>query len=286
MTSRFLDPKNDIAFKKVFGTEQNKDILIHFLNDVLGFKGKHAIKTVEFLQTVQDPEIAEKKQSIVDILCQDALGVKYIIEMQVTKTKGFEKRAQYYAAKAYCQQADQGSQYQDLKEVIFIAIADCIIFPEKTNYISRHILLDPETHEHDLKDFSFTFIELPKFKKEKPEELKTFLEKWCYFFKYAGRTGSEEFLKIIGKDRVIRKAYKMLNRYYWDEQELYRYEREQRRIRDEMAILEQRLDDATEKGREEMKRYFVQKLMASGMSMEQITELLAHSDEISSVETT
>ena len=115
MISKFLDPKNDFAFKKIFGSEKNKDILIHFLNDILGFTGNQQIQSVRFLSTIQDPDIALKKQSLVDVLCQDVEGVKYIIEMQVATTKGFEKRAQYYAAKAYSQQANKGGEYADLK---------------------------------------------------------------------------------------------------------------------------------------------------------------------------
>ena len=101
---------------------------------------------------------------------------------QVAPTKGFEKRAQYYAAKAYSRQLSSGQEedgkYQNLKEVIFIAIADCIIFKDKTEYKSDHVILDKNSHEHDLQDFSFTFIELPKFKKTNISELNTILEKW------------------------------------------------------------------------------------------------------------
>jgi hypothetical protein len=68
------------------------------LNDILGFTGLAAIQDVEFLATILDPEIASKKQSIVDVLCKDSQGSRYIIEIQFTKTKGFEKRVQYYAA--------------------------------------------------------------------------------------------------------------------------------------------------------------------------------------------
>ena len=67
MITKFLDPKNDVAFKKIFGTERNQDILIHFLNDMIVFKEKKPIKQVTFLKTVQDPEIAVKKTSIVVI---------------------------------------------------------------------------------------------------------------------------------------------------------------------------------------------------------------------------
>ncbi|KJV74963.1 Rpn family recombination-promoting nuclease/putative transposase, partial [Orientia tsutsugamushi] len=90
--SRFLDPKNDVAFKKIFGSEKNKDILIHFLNDILLFEGNRKIIEVEFLGTILDADIASKKESIVDVLCKDKNGAQYIIEMQVDPTQGFEKR--------------------------------------------------------------------------------------------------------------------------------------------------------------------------------------------------
>jgi predicted transposase/invertase (TIGR01784 family) len=66
--SKFLDPKNDVAFKKIFGSEKHKDILIHFINDILELEGNNQIEDVEFLSPIQDAEIASKKQSIVDVL--------------------------------------------------------------------------------------------------------------------------------------------------------------------------------------------------------------------------
>ncbi|WP_341813912.1 Rpn family recombination-promoting nuclease/putative transposase [Wolbachia endosymbiont (group A) of Lasioglossum villosulum] len=249
--SKFLDPKNDVSFKRIFGTEKNKDILIHFLNDILGFTGKNEIKDIEFLSTIQDPDIAAKKQSIVDVLCRDSTGAQYICEMQVAKTKGFEKRAQYYAAKAYSRQADKGDQYHNLKEIIFIAIADCVLFPNKSEYKSKHTIRDEDTNEHDLKDFYFIFIELPKFPKNKEDQLENIVEKWVYFFRYADETSEEELEKIIGSDVIIKKAYEELNRFNWSEKEFIAYEQEIKRILDEQAVLAQKLDDATEKGREE-----------------------------------
>ncbi|WP_245611115.1 Rpn family recombination-promoting nuclease/putative transposase [Wolbachia endosymbiont (group A) of Nomada flava] len=240
-----------LSFKRIFGTEKNKDILIHFLNDILGFTGKSAIQDIEFLSTIQDPDIASKKQSIVDVLCRDENGLQVIVEMQVAKTKGFEKRAQYYAAKAYSRQADKGDQYHDLKEIIFIAIADCILFPDKSEYKSKHTIRDEDTNEHDLKDFYFIFIELPKFPKTKEDQLSSIVEKWVYFFRYADETSEEELERIIGSDLIIKRAYEELNRFNWSEKEFIAYEQEIKRIRDEQAVLAQKLDDATEKGREE-----------------------------------
>jgi predicted transposase/invertase (TIGR01784 family) len=134
--SKFLDAKDSYAFKCIFGTEKNKDILVHLLNDILGLTGEAKIKDVKFLNPVLNPDIASQKESIVDVLYRDSKGIQTIVEMQVARTTGFEKRAQYYATGAYFSQADVGGKYQDLKEVIFIAIIDFVLFPEDSEHIS------------------------------------------------------------------------------------------------------------------------------------------------------
>jgi predicted transposase/invertase (TIGR01784 family) len=241
--SKYLDPKNDIAFKKIFGTEKNKDILLHFLNDILGFSEDNHIIDIEFLSPILAPKIAVKKQSIVDVLCKDKKGIKYIIEMQVTKSRGFEKRAQYYASQVYGNQANIGDEYHGLKEIIFIAIADCIIFPNKSHYKSDHVILDKATYEHDLKDFYFTFIELPKFTKSK-EELSSIEEKWCYFFKHAHETTEVELQNVIGSDTIIHRAYSALDQFHWTEDELANYEELKRIHMDNKAAMAQQIYEA------------------------------------------
>ncbi len=261
--SKFLDPRNDVAFKRIFGSEKNKDILIHFIDDIMGFQSNSKIKEVTFLSPIQNPEIAYKKQSVVDVLCKDSNGVQIIVEMQISPSKGFEKRAQYYEAKAYSRQLNQGTSedglYANLKEVIFIAISDYSIFPEKQDYLSHHVILDKITYEHDLKDFSFTFIELPKFKIEKIEKLTTIIEKWCYFFKYAHETSESDLKKIIGSDIVIEQAYEALNQFNWTEEELLSYEQELKRVWDNRAAESYALEMAEKMGME--------KGMEKGMEM-------------------
>ena len=253
--TKFLDPKNDIAFRRIFGSEKNKDILIHFINDVLELKGSDRIKEVTFLPTIQEPEIASKKQSIVDVLCKDENGVQLIIEMQVSPQEGFEKRAQYYAAKAYSRQLnkgkEEGARYIDLKSVIFIAISDNIIFKDKVFYKSDHIILDKDSYAHDLKDFSFTFIELPKFKITDINLLTNIIEKWCYFFKHANETSESDLRKIIGSDQVIERAYEELNQFNWTEEELLTYEQETKRIMDNKASEDYLIKTAKAEGKSE-----------------------------------
>ncbi|WP_353277469.1 Rpn family recombination-promoting nuclease/putative transposase [Wolbachia endosymbiont (group B) of Villa cingulata] len=273
--SKFLDARNDIAFRRIFGTEKNKDILIHFLNDILGLTDDNKIKDVSFLSPIQDPVIASQKQSIVDVLCVDSTGIKTIIEMQVAKTTGFEKRAQYYAAKAYSSQADVGDQYHDLKGVIFIAIADFILFPNKLAYKSDHVTFDKMTFEHDLRDFSFTFIELPKFKKRE-DQLENIVEKWCYFFKHAGETSEEDLKKIIGSDLIIGRAYDELNQYNWSKEERLAYDQAKKRTDDYLSSLEEKLHEGIQighqKGRKEREIEVAKNLLKAGVSIDIIAQ--------------
>ena len=292
--TKFLDPKNDIAFRRIFGSEKNKDILIHFINDVLELKGGDKVKEVTFLSTIQIPEIAAKKQSIVDVLCKDENGVQIIVEMQVSPQAGFEKRAQYYAAKAYSRQLEkgqkEGARYIDLKAVIFIAISDNIIFPEKVFYKSDHVILDKDTYTHDLKDFSFTFIELPKFKITDINLLTNIIEKWCFFFKHADETSEADLRKLIGSDQVIERAYEELNQFNWTETELLTYEQETKRIMDNRAAddykllqmqkmieeVEAKVIKAEIKGKAEGKAErdieIAKKMLAKGKSVSEIVE--------------
>ncbi|MBA3814011.1 MAG: Rpn family recombination-promoting nuclease/putative transposase [Alphaproteobacteria bacterium] len=243
------ETKNDYAFKTIFGTERNKDILIHFINDMITFKEKKPIVDVTFLKATQAPEVNVLKTSLVDILCRDEAGHQYIVEMQVAKERGFEKRAQYYAAKAYISQTRVGDEYHELKEVIFLAITDFVMFPNKKMFKSDHVILDNETHENDLIGFSFTFLELPKFNKY-INELQDVVEKWMYFFKHANETSEKDLPKIIGNDNVIEKAYEALNRCSWNEQQLFSYDQQEKYDWSHQGTLDAAYDDGVEKGME------------------------------------
>ena len=274
--TKFLDPKNDFAFKRIFGSEKNKDILIHFINDMLCFIGDKKITQVQFLKPSQDPDILSKKQSILDVLCTDPSGRQYIVEMQVAKTAGFEQRAQYYAAKAYSNQLNAGENYNQLKEIIFVSITDFVMFPDKKNYKSDHVILDKITYDHDLKDFSFTFLELPKFNKT-IDQLSNMIEKWTYFFKHAEETTEADLKKIIGNDQIIERAYAALNRFSLSQNELFTYDAEEKRIRDEAAALEQALSDAKTTGLTEGENLATHRIaktmLQEGFSVEKISKM-------------
>ena len=115
----FADPKTDFAFKRIFGSEDHKDVLVAFLNNMLDLDEPHRIVRVELLPPEQRPPVPELKLSIVDVKCTDAHGVTYVVEMQVLQVEGFEKRVVYNVAKAYVNQVSRDLDDDGLPEVIF-----------------------------------------------------------------------------------------------------------------------------------------------------------------------
>lgn len=276
MTTRYLDPKNDLAFKKVFGAEKHKRVPIDFLNAVFHLEADDKIVDLEFINSIQPPEIEARKESIVDVLVQDQKGMKYIIEMQVAKLEGFEKRAQYYAAKTYCAHFGRGQKYQDLKRVVFLAITDYIVFPKKKHYKSDHVILDDQSHEHDLKDFSFTFVELPKFTKT-IDELTTLEEQWYYFLKHADE--SNNIAEVLAHHPEIKEAYEILDRHQWTENELQWYEKLIMDIADAQGVLDAARQEGRQEGRQEERVILAKKMIQEGFPIDQITRMTGLSKE-------
>ena len=253
LVKKYLNPQNDVAFKRIFGTEKNKDILIPMLNSVLKSQLHTPITQVSFLSPFQEPEALAKKQSIVDVLCEDTDGCQYIIEMQIASAKGFEERAQYYAYKAFINQLNEGEGYHDLKEVIFLAFCNFPIFPKKEAYKSEHVTLDKKTGENNLDKLSFTFVDLVKFDENRTKAVNelTLEEKFYYFLRHAPEMNDEALSELIGNDGIIRKAFYELERFGWSEEEIRRYEQEDKRVRDNRAVLLQAIDEGIKKGMEE-----------------------------------
>ena len=136
---RFINPKTDYAFKKIFGSEQSHDILISFLNAIL-YNEKDTIKTIEILNPYLAPRIRGVKATYLDVKAKLGNDTTVIIEMQVLNIEGFEKRILYNAAKAYSTQLGVGQDYTLLDPVIALTITDFEMFPDINQLISRFIL--------------------------------------------------------------------------------------------------------------------------------------------------
>jgi predicted transposase/invertase (TIGR01784 family) len=226
---QFLDPTNDYAFKKIFGNENKKHILISFLNNILRLPKEQQITQVTLLNPRQAPYLPGTKETILDVRCHDHTGAEYIVEMQVIPQEFFDKRVLYYAAKAYSEQLNEGEEYQLLKPVIFLGILN-FEFTADPHYLSTHCIHNIETKEHVLKDFRFTFAELPKFNKTEAE-LQTVEDKWLYFLKYAKKLTA---IPEVIHEAAIREAFEIVNRLHWDKDTLHLYSMRNIYVQDEI----------------------------------------------------
>ena len=121
------------------------------------------------------------------------------------------------------------------------------MFPNKKGYKSDYVILDKESHENDLKDFSFTFIELPKFNKD-VDHLKNMTDKWSYFFKHAEETSEQDLHKLVGHDQIIERAFDELNRFSWNDEELRTYDQAEKYEGAYRASMAQKFDEGMAEG--------------------------------------
>ena len=159
---RYLDPKNDLTFKKIFG--QHPHLLKSFLNAVMPLDDDKKIVSLEYLPVELVPEIPMFKNSIVDVRCVDQKGQQFIVEMQMLWTDSFKSRVLFNASKAYIKQTKRGVQYKGLQPVYSLNIINENFDNKLENYIHHYKIIHTEDSESVIEGLEFVFIELPKFK--------------------------------------------------------------------------------------------------------------------------
>ena len=272
---KFVDPKTDIAFKKIFGNDAHKSILIEFLNEILELDAP--IVSVTINNAYQVPRLKGLKETTLDVKATDKLKREFIVEMQVEKESAFVKRAVYYSAKSYSQQLKKAQKYHLLKPVIFLGILNFSIF-EHDDVISRHLILNKKTQQHDLKDLEFNFIELPKFTKSE-SELETPAEKWIYFLQHA-----DDLDRVPENTNIpaLQEAYEVAAQHTWTREELDIYEAQEFKIAVNENVIQTAMMDGIAKGREEgalfEKQTIAKGMLAEGLSIEMISKLTGLSD--------
>jgi len=241
---KFVDPKTDIAFKKIFSNEAHKEILMEFLNETLILESP--IIELQVLNPYQVPKLYDLKTTSLDIKAKDQLEREFLIEMQVAKEDWFLQRALYYSSKSYSQQLKIGGNYQELKPVIFLGILNFDAF-EQTHYFSRHAILDVETQQRHFHDLEFNFIELKKFNKQE-HELETIAEKWIYFLKQA--TNLDHVPENLNTD-ALKMAYQIAEQHQWSRDELEIYEAQEMDVHKHNNIVQTAKNEGLAEGRAE-----------------------------------
>ncbi|NET66352.1 MAG: Rpn family recombination-promoting nuclease/putative transposase [Moorea sp. SIO1G6] len=181
---KFISPKTDFAFKKIFASQESKPILISFLN-ALVYHNQPLIQDLEIIDPYQSSPLPILKDSFLDVKAKLRDGSLVIIEMQVLQVESFARRVLYNAAKAYSLQLGQGEGYRSLKPVIALTITDFIMFPENNQVINHFEFREKSTNISYVENYlQLLFVELPKFEKQL-EELEDLDELWMYFLKNA-----------------------------------------------------------------------------------------------------
>jgi len=246
---RFLNPKTDFAFKKIFGSGESKDILISFINAMLRFNPEHEIIDLTIIDPYQAPKIKGMKDTYLDVKAKSEDGRESIIEMQVLNVAGFEKRILYNAAKAYSIQIGDGEDYPKLNQVIALTITDFTMFEASPKIISKFCLMDKDDFfKYPNSDLELVFVELPKFNKTS-EQLVDITDKWIYFLKNA--SSLEIVPKTLEVEKPIYHAFEIANKATLTREELDDQERREMFIQDQRGAITKAVTTAVIKADEQ-----------------------------------
>lgn len=238
-----VNPKIDLVFKKLFGVDQNKDLLLSLINSMLAEDDK--MKEVVIKNPYNVPDYLSGKLSVLDIKAEDEKGRRYNIEMQIVGHDDYGRRTLFYWAKAFAEQIGVGGKYSDLNKTIVINIVDFDFFEEPEGikdedkrYHREAILKDRKTNEtyNQLDYCSVHFVELQKYNEDK-HGIKGALDRWITFLNRAGELTEDNIPDELATEE-IKKAISQLNAMHLEKKEQEHYDRQQILLMDEKAWLE------------------------------------------------
>ena len=270
-----LTPKNDIIFKRIFGTEGNEEILKDFLSSII----EEPIKEIEVEKDMKlEKEDLNDKVGILDIKAKLDNGTQINIEMQVVNQQNMEKRTLFYWGKLYTGSIHEGEPFYGLKKTITINLLDFNYFDTKEYHTKWHIVEDTEKDKALTDVLEIHFIELKKFiKAEKQPENKK--EEWLYFLDYS-KGGMVEMVKK--KNKVIEKANEELEYLTGDEAIKRKAELRDKWIRDYKNGIDCARMTGREEGREEGRKEkieIIKEMLKLGVNKEIICKTLKIKEE-------
>lgn len=219
---KYIDLKTDFGFKRIFGTEMNKDLLIGFLNAL--FNGKHTITDVTYKNSEKLGTNEDARRAIFDVYCQTSDGSRIIVEMQNVYQEFYKDRSIYYSTFPITEQAKKGVWNYKLEPVYTIGILNFAFPYDEDERVKREVkLMDTETGAVFYDKLSFIYIELAKFNKTE-DQLTTILDKWLYVLKNMQRLYKRP---AALQERVFRLLFKAaeIATYTSDEQKDYEQSR-------------------------------------------------------------
>ena len=286
-TQIFMNPYTDFGFKKLFGTEPNKDILISFLNAL--FDGdRKTIVDLRYLNTeVLGPYYGDRN-SVFDVYCETRDGGHFIVEMQRSDQPYFKDRTVYYASASIVQQAPKGGDWNySLDEVCVIGILN-FVFPNKEypddSYVHKVMLKDTDDNHEVYDKLAFYYVEMPKFTKNE-DELVTMQDKWlfvlkniCSLMEQPKELQDSVFDKFFDAARIgmfsreERFAYMVSQKHYWDNRNTIAYSFEKGEMAGKEAGMKEGKKIGIAEGEAKAKLEVAQKLLDMGLSREMVFE--------------
>ncbi len=277
MKAKYINPFTDFGFKKIFGEEASKPLLLDFLNAILPENDR--IVSLSFKNNEQLGKTEFDRKAIYDIYCENEKGEKFIVELQKAKQNYFKERTIYYSTFPIQEQAERGEWNYNLKAVYCIGILDFTFDdyesePEKSEVIHT-IKLKNQNGKTFYDKLTYIYLEMPNFNKSEAD-LKTRIEQWLYFIKHL-----EDFQTIpnIFNDDVFSKAFEKAEIAKYEPNELDKYQASLKIFRDNKAVFDYAKDTAYDEGKLEGKLETAKLLKALGVSIDIIIEATGLSKE-------
>jgi predicted transposase/invertase (TIGR01784 family) len=263
LTGRYINPLTDFGFKKLFGTEPNKDLLIDFLNQIL--PERHQIKDLNYSRNEQLGQAELDRKAIFDLYCIGQSGERFIVEVQKAKQNYFKDRSIYYSSFPIQEQAKKGDWDFKQDPVYTVGILDFIFDDHKNEDELLHLIeLKNQRCEVFYDKLKFIYIELPKFKKTQ-DELEDHFEKWLYVFRHLSELQDRPQQL---QDRIFQKLFDTAEIAKFTAEERVAYEESLKYYRDIKNVV----DTSREEGKEERTLEIARELKKNGIPIDMIVK--------------
>jgi predicted transposase/invertase (TIGR01784 family) len=279
-----IDPRVDLAFKKIFGVEENKDLLISLINSIVGQEDQ--VVDVTLLNPYNPRNFSKDKLSILDIKAKGADGKRYNIEIQITDDADYDKRALYYWGKLYTEQLRVAEDYSSLSKAIGIHILNFTSIPEVTKYHNVFHIREEETGLVYFKDLELHTIELKKFSKDPRAELadivalvKNSLDMWVAFLTRRDLLKKDKLPPKLD-DPALKKALSVLDVMDFGDEEREAYESHLKWLRLEASTLKKYEAKGFMEGKAEGKIEIAKELLIEGMALEKVVKITKLAPEV------
>ena len=231
--AKFINPFTDIGFKRIFGQEINKDLLLDFLNSLL--EGERKIKNITLLDKEQLPEYENDRGLTYDIYCTDENGEQFIVEMQNQGHLNFKDRTVYYLSQAIARQGKKGKKWRYQLKAVYGVFFLNFNMPNTQQHKLRTdiVLADRDTHELYSDKLRFILIELPAFNKEE-NECENDFERWIYVLK---NMDTLQRMPFRAQKAVFEKLEKVVELASLSQEELEKYDESIKILRDRLSEL-------------------------------------------------